>query len=142
KRIFQTGPRVPKLRDRCQVDSTEIQIGGQRRDCRWRRNVGSVTAGKLLELPKPALKLAVRDLEAAQVVLELVEFRLPRGAIGVELALDAIHLGVERDLRSIARGGQRSLDVRPNLRLDRGAGRVCLRGQPRGVSAGLLGGLA
>src|SRR5260370_39911449 len=82
------------------------------------------------------------DLETAQVVLELVEFRLPRGAVGVELALDAAELGIERNFGMVARGSQSSFDVRANFRLDRCARCVGLLTQARGFVAGFLGGVA
>ena len=140
QRAFETAARVTQIGDRPQLDSAEIQIGRQSRDGRRRRNVGGVAAGELLQLTEPALELAVRDIEAVEIILELVELRLLRGGVGVDLALDSIELGVERKFGSIARRAQSSLDVRANLRLERRARRVGLRREVRGFGPGLFGG--
>src|SRR5208283_5661487 len=96
----------------------------------------------LLELAEPAFKLAMRDVEAMQIVLEFVEFRLPRSGVGVELALDSIQLGVERKFGLVARVGQCGLHVRTNTRRGRGPRRIGLCSQTSGFGAGLRRGVA
>src|SRR5208337_4697529 len=110
KRAFEPAPGVPEICDGCELDSAEIQIGRRSRHGRRRRDIGGMTAGQLLQLAEPGLELAVRNLEAVQIVLKLIEFRLLRGGVGVEFALDTIQLGVKRKPGSIARVGQSSLE--------------------------------
>ena len=101
-----------------------------------------MAAGELLQLAEPGLELGVRDLEALQIILDLVEFHLLRGGVGVDLALDPIQLGVKRGFGLLARIGQSSLELRANPRRERSARCSDRGGEARGSGAGLRDGLA
>src|SRR5271155_5292937 len=101
-----------------------------------------MAARELLQLAEPVFELAMRNVEAVQIVLEFVELRLPRGGVGVELALDTIELGVQRKFGLIARVGHCSFHVRSNSRRGRRTRRIGLRCKTSGLGAGLRGGVA
>ena len=67
---------------------------------------------------------------------------MPRGGVGVELALDAIQLGVERKFGLVARIGHCSFHVRSNSRRRRRTRRIGLRGEASGLGASLRSGVA